>query len=229
MSIGQQEALDILHRSEGHERHTIDPAGYGVEERHALCERTDVVQLDVALHEVLRIGLAGHQLGMVVQPAALEGLAVEIIAPDVRLDQDDRVVTNRVRHDDELAGEYWPEIPEDGLILGKDLATNTLGTENRAEIVEPREVEIRDPVPLRTSVGLDVTDDGLEQGIALLSTWLIADDLRDRRLAQVLPKITTRGFPIHALWPQARQTSPKVRVVVDELVNRFLPKPPWDS
>ncbi|WP_315810810.1 LysR family transcriptional regulator [Bradyrhizobium sp. SZCCHNR3107] len=66
------------------------------------------------------------------------------------------------------------------------------------------------------------------QGIALLSTWLIADHLRDGRLAQVLPEVTTRGFPIHALWPQTRQMSPKVRVVVDELVNRFLPEPPWD-
>jgi hypothetical protein len=67
---------------------------------------------------------------MILQPAALEGLAVEIIAPDVRLDQNDRVVANRVRHDDELAGEHRREIPEDGLILGKYLATNTLGTEN---------------------------------------------------------------------------------------------------
>lgn len=66
------------------------------------------------------------------------------------------------------------------------------------------------------------------QGIALLSTWLIADPLRDGRLAQVLPAVPTRGFPIHALWPQTRQMSPKVRVVVDELVNRFLPEPPWD-
>ncbi|ARN83132.1 LysR family transcriptional regulator [Methylocystis bryophila] len=66
------------------------------------------------------------------------------------------------------------------------------------------------------------------QGIALLSTWLIADHLRGGRLARVLPAVPTRGFPIHALWPQTRQMSPKVRVVVDELVNRFLPDPPWD-
>ncbi|WP_315769622.1 MULTISPECIES: LysR family transcriptional regulator [unclassified Bradyrhizobium] len=66
------------------------------------------------------------------------------------------------------------------------------------------------------------------QGIALLSTWLIADHLRDGRLVHVLPEIATRGFPIHALWPHTRQMSPKVRVVVDELVERFLPEPPWD-
>ncbi|RRD21309.1 LysR family transcriptional regulator [Brucellaceae bacterium VT-16-1752] len=67
-----------------------------------------------------------------------------------------------------------------------------------------------------------------DQGIALLSTWLIADHLREGRLIQILPKVETRGFPIHALWPHARHMTPKVRVVVDELASRFLPEPPWD-
>ncbi len=67
------------------------------------------------------------------------------------------------------------------------------------------------------------------RGIALLSTWLIADHLREGRLIPILPEINTRGFPIHALWPQARHMTPKVRVVVDELVKRFLPQPPWDQ
>jgi DNA-binding transcriptional LysR family regulator len=66
-------------------------------------------------------------------------------------------------------------------------------------------------------------------GLALLSTWLIADHLRTGQLVSLLPEIATQGFSIHALWPQTRQVAPKVRVVVDELVNRFLPRPPWDS
>lgn len=65
-------------------------------------------------------------------------------------------------------------------------------------------------------------------GIALLSTWLIADDLQHRRLVQVLPDTRTLGFPIHAVWPRTRQVSPKVRVVVDQLVSQFLPQPPWE-
>ena len=64
-------------------------------------------------------------------------------------------------------------------------------------------------------------------GLALLSTWLIADDLAAGRLVQVLPEARTLGFPIHALWPQSRHLSAKVRVVVDELVSHFLPSPPW--
>lgn len=68
-----------------------------------------------------------------------------------------------------------------------------------------------------------------DRGIALLSTWLIADHLREGRLVQILPEIETRGFPIHALWPHARHMAPKVRVVVDELASCFLPQPPWDN
>jgi DNA-binding transcriptional LysR family regulator len=66
------------------------------------------------------------------------------------------------------------------------------------------------------------------RGITLLPTWLIADHLREGRVIQILPEIDTRGFPIHALWPQARHMAPKVRFVVDEIVKRFLPEPPWD-
>jgi DNA-binding transcriptional LysR family regulator len=66
-------------------------------------------------------------------------------------------------------------------------------------------------------------------GLALLSTWLIADQLGTGQLVSVLPEIATQGFPIYALWSQTRHLAPKVRVVVDELVSRFLPAPPWDQ
>ncbi|MGO4567062.1 LysR family transcriptional regulator [Rhizobium sp. 2YAF20] len=67
------------------------------------------------------------------------------------------------------------------------------------------------------------------QGIALLATWLIADHLRDGRLVPILPNVETRGFPIYAIWPRSRLTAPKVRVVIDELVARFYPRPPWNQ
>lgn len=66
-------------------------------------------------------------------------------------------------------------------------------------------------------------------GIALLSTWLVADDLRTGKLVDVMPGMRTQGFPIHAVWPQTRHLAPKVRVVVDEFVSRFLPRPPWED
>ena len=66
-------------------------------------------------------------------------------------------------------------------------------------------------------------------GIALLSTWLVVGDLRTGQLVDVMPGVRTQGFPIHALWPQTRHLAPKVRVVVDELVSKFLPRPPWED
>lgn len=66
------------------------------------------------------------------------------------------------------------------------------------------------------------------QGLALLATWLCAEDLRAGRLVAVMADIPTLGFPIHAVWPRTRHLAPKVRVVVDELVKRFSPRPPWE-
>jgi DNA-binding transcriptional LysR family regulator len=73
---------------------------------------------------------------------------------------------------------------------------------------------------------LDATVAG--NGLALLSNWLVADHLKSGRLEAVLPRFKSQGFPIHALWPQTRHLPSRVRVVVDELVSRFLPVPPWE-
>lgn len=66
-------------------------------------------------------------------------------------------------------------------------------------------------------------------GLAHLATWLVAKDVREGRLMPVLGSFETAGFPIHLMWQQTRHLTPKVRVVVDELVRRFLPDPPWNS
>ena len=65
-------------------------------------------------------------------------------------------------------------------------------------------------------------------GLAQLPTWLISEHLKSGDLEAVLTESSCEGWPIHALWPQVRHLAPKVRVVVDELVNRFVPVPPWD-
>jgi DNA-binding transcriptional LysR family regulator len=88
--------------------------------------------------------------------------------------------------------------------------------------------------PVRGHISFNHSDAILEaalqgHGVAILSTWLIAEHLRSGQLQQLLPGTTTRGFPIHAVWPQTRLFPRKVRVVVDELVRRFLPTAPWES
>jgi DNA-binding transcriptional LysR family regulator len=58
-------------------------------------------------------------------------------------------------------------------------------------------------------------------GLAYLSTCLAADDLRGRRLEVVQIPTPAEDVPITALWPRSRDLAPKVRVVVDALVEAF--------
>lgn len=73
----------------------------------------------------------------------------------------------------------------------------------------------------------DATVSGL--GVAYLSTWLAADDLRSGRLEVVPIPTPAEEVPITALWPRSRDLAPKVRVVVDALVEAFMLTPPWDK
>lgn len=66
-------------------------------------------------------------------------------------------------------------------------------------------------------------------GVACLSTWLAAEDIKLGHL-RVLPIPTPpEDAPITALWPGSRDLSPKVRVVVDAFIGAFLSSPPWGS
>lgn len=93
-------------------------------------------------------------------------------------------------------------------------------------LAQPRQVQGR----LRLGSGDAIADAALAgQGLAQLPTWLIAEHLISGALVALLPEHVCAGLPIHAIWPQGRQSTPKVRVVIDELVARFLPVPPWDQ
>ncbi|TXN27258.1 LysR family transcriptional regulator [Methylobacterium sp. WL19] len=67
----------------------------------------------------------------------------------------------------------------------------------------------------------DATVKGL--GVAYLSTWLAADDLHSGRLEVVPISTPAEDGPITALWPRSRDLAPKVRVVVDALVEALKP------
>ncbi|WP_244496116.1 LysR substrate-binding domain-containing protein [Ensifer sp. Root31] len=66
-------------------------------------------------------------------------------------------------------------------------------------------------------------------GIASLSTWLAAEHVRTGRLEALAISAPAEDMPISAFWPRSRDLSPKIRVVVDALVNAFMPVSPWDE
>lgn len=56
-------------------------------------------------------------------------------------------------------------------------------------------------------------------GLSQLPMWLVSDDLRAGRLCEVLQGHSGGEMPINALWPKTRQMLPKIRHVVDMLVD----------
>ncbi len=67
-------------------------------------------------------------------------------------------------------------------------------------------------------------------GVALLPCFICGEDLRAGRLVRVLPDwgLASDGA-VSAVYPAARHLSPKVRVFVDFLAERFGDKPYWDE
>ncbi len=67
-------------------------------------------------------------------------------------------------------------------------------------------------------------------GVALLPCFICGQDLRAGRLIHVLPEWSgPADTAIAAVYPASRNLSPKVRVFVDFLAERFGPMPYWDE
>jgi DNA-binding transcriptional LysR family regulator len=65
-------------------------------------------------------------------------------------------------------------------------------------------------------------------GLVYLPSFIVGEDLQAGRLVSVLDGFTTVGATVNAVYPHARHLSPKVRVFVDFLAERFGPEPYWD-
>ncbi|PTE09873.1 LysR family transcriptional regulator [Mesorhizobium helmanticense] len=65
-------------------------------------------------------------------------------------------------------------------------------------------------------------------GIVFLPTWLAADSLKRGELEMVLSDCLVEDIVVHAVWPVTRNLTPKVRVVVDALIEHFS-SPSWDA
>lgn len=65
-------------------------------------------------------------------------------------------------------------------------------------------------------------------GIALLPSFIAGDALRAGRLVCVLSDwLDDEATSVHAVYPATRNLSPKVRVFIDFLAERFGPEPYW--
>ena len=67
------------------------------------------------------------------------------------------------------------------------------------------------------------------RGIALLPTFLIADDLRSGAVVPVLEEHLDADTTIHALYPERRSLPARVRVFIDFLAARLHDPPTWDQ
>ena len=56
-------------------------------------------------------------------------------------------------------------------------------------------------------------------GIARLPSWLIGESLQAGRVQPVLTRQIIPAYPVHIVWPRARQTSRKLRIVIDALLD----------
>jgi DNA-binding transcriptional LysR family regulator len=68
-------------------------------------------------------------------------------------------------------------------------------------------------------------------GIVYLPTFLLGDDLRGGRLVPLLTQYmdlerSTTG--LYAVYPASRHLSPKVRAMIDWLIEDLGPEPDWD-
>jgi DNA-binding transcriptional LysR family regulator len=75
---------------------------------------------------------------------------------------------------------------------------------------------------------LDAAADYFLIAATIYCAALVADDLRAGRLVAPLPELAHPGRRLFAVYPESRHLSPKVRAMIDWLVEEFGPDPSWD-
>ncbi len=65
-------------------------------------------------------------------------------------------------------------------------------------------------------------------GVTFLPSFLVGDDVRAGRLVPLLTGHVDAETGLHAVYPESRHLSPKVRVFIDWLAETLGPAPDWD-
>lgn len=66
-------------------------------------------------------------------------------------------------------------------------------------------------------------------GLVYLPTFVVGDDLRAGHLRALLTERTRVQTSLYAVYPESRHLSPKVRAMLDWLVEEIGPEPDWDA
>lgn len=188
----------------------IIPALADFQTRHSL------VSLDLRLSDtVLDVVEGAYDLIIRNAPLADSSLIVRKLAPDRRL---------LVASPTYLERYGAPKIPDDltehqcGVLSEND----RWKFENGQVVTVPRSFVINDGEALRTM---------LEQGmgIGVKSVWNASESLKSGRLVEVLPEFPlVTETSIWLLYPSRRIIAPKVHAMIDFLLERFQPVPPWE-
>ncbi|MBW2500307.1 MAG: LysR family transcriptional regulator [Deltaproteobacteria bacterium] len=212
-----------------------------------------VHQLQAEPHGTLRVAVSMDFGAQVIAPrihrfmARYASLKVEIQATDRVIDlvHERLDLAVRIRRPRELSYVMRRICPIRGLICASPAYVAQYGEPERPEDLLERECLTHRP-PTETwkfSTGevLDVSGrltfdnhDALRRaalqglGIATIPTHMIGDDVRAGRLVPVLLGHTHPGTWCHAVYPESRHLSPKVRAMIDWLVEELGPEPEWD-
>lgn len=95
--------------------------------------------------------------------------------------------------------------------------------ESGETIQVPRSFVVNDGEAMRMMI-----ENGL--GIGAKSRWNVCKSLQSRKLVEILPHETLiTNTSIWAIYPSNRAVPPKVRVMLDFLLEQFSPVPPWEQ
>lgn len=95
-------------------------------------------------------------------------------------------------------------------------------------------VEVAVGGPIRANNSTTLTEAAVQgAGLAMLSTWLVGDHVRQGRLVPLFTEYRTTPTGaqsgIFAVYPPARQAAPKVRAFIDFLTRHIPNPPPWEA
>jgi DNA-binding transcriptional LysR family regulator len=100
------------------------------------------------------------------------------------------------------------------------MATWLFSTGERIKTASPLNVNNGDALRQAALVGF---------GIVYLPSFLLADDVRAGRLIPLLTQHTRHETNLLAVYPASRHVPPKVRAMIDWLVEELGPEPEWDQ